>query len=138
MKFVRIETFSPDDQAVARGWIADRHGVEFDAGRGYGGQSRTARRLLDQPSMRNVEHIAWVTSLQSKRRGSGAAALRKILDRFDEAGAEVTGLIVLPDDDAFVPRLVWYYRRFGFGFEPADPHESYAATDFPIMLRWRA
>ena len=114
--------------------MANRDGVYFDARRGYGGQSRTAERLLDTRPFQDVMFIGWVTSLQSSRHGAGALALRRILERFDEAGVKMTGLIVLPDDDVFVPRLMNYYGRFGF--EPVQLEEPYGGSAYPIMARW--
>ena len=131
--FQRVEARSLDERAYARGWIANRDGVYDDARRGYGGQSRTAARLFDLLSFREVDRIGWVSSFQSDRRGSGASALQRLLYRFDEAAVEVTGLIVFPDDDIFVPRLVSYYGRFGF--EPIDLEEQYGSSDYPILVR---
>ena len=125
--FRRLEAEVPG--ARAQGWIADREGVFHEARRGFGGQARTVDRLINDPTFRNAERIGWITAVKSRGDGAGALVIRKLLEQLDDAGADVVGLIVLPDDDAYVPRLLSYYRRFEF--EPiAD-----GADDYPIMAR---
>lgn len=129
MLFKRISVERPG--AYARGWIADPEGVRHDARRGFGGQSKTAERLLQVPAFAHIERIGWVTSLKATRRGAGAAALRSLLERFDDTRVDITGLIALPDDDIYLSRLIDYYQRFGFRIV-AD------ADNYPVMVRLAA
>ena len=116
--------------AHVKGWVADREGVFHEAYRGYGGQAYTAHRVLESRRFSNVERMAWITTVRSVQRGAGAAALHAMLEKFDRAGVEVVGLIVVPDDDAYLERLVDYYRRFGFEELPGG-----AFGPDPVMVR---
>lgn len=126
MLFERVSVDRPG--AYARGWIADPEGVSHEARRGFGGQARTADRILQERAFARVERIGWVANLKATRRGAGALALQSLLDRFFVAEANLVGLIELPDDDSYLPRLIDYYRRFGF--EVVADHD-----DYPVMAR---
>ena len=128
MVFERISIDRPG--AYARGWVADREGVHHEARRGFGGQARTTTRLLQEPAFAHVERVGWVANLKATRRGTGALVLQTLLDRFFDADVDFVGPIALPDDDRYLPRLIDYYRRFGFEIV-AD------ADSYPVMVRPR-
>ena len=128
MLFERVSIDHPG--AHARGFVADPEGVFQEARRGFGGQARTVDRLLQERAFAHVERVGWVTSLQATRRGAGAPALQSLLDRFSDADVDFVGLIAMPDDDSYLPRLIDYYRRFGF--EVVAHANDYG---YPIMVR---
>ena len=127
MLFERISIERPG--AYARGWIADREGIFHDSRRGYGGQARTVDRLFAEglPALAGVDRLGWVTSLKASRRGTGSLALQSLIERFAAEHVDAIGLIALPDDDAFLERLINYYRRHGF--EIIADYDAY-----PVML----
>ena len=53
-----------------------------------------------------------------------------------EAGADVVGLLVMPDDDAFIARLMRHYGRFGFRplEDVAEEPNEDAEKSYPIMV----
>ena len=125
--FERVSVEIPG--AHVKGWVADREGVFHEAHRGFGGQARVADRVLESRGFRNVERVAWIATVRSVRRGAGAAALWTMLERFDRAGVDIVGLIVVPDDEAYLERLIDYYGRFGF------EELSGAFGPDPVMIR---
>ena len=127
--FRRVDVVHPYAKAV--GWIATREGIEDDAQRGFGGQSRTARRVFDARPFDRCRIFGWVTYVRSTRPGGSRPVIEALLEKMVDADVDVVGLLVLPDDDAFIPRLMRYYATFGF--VPFDD-EPYGETAYPVML----
>ena len=113
--------------ACAHGWIGDREGVYSESR--CGGQACTVSRLFSEghPALADVERIGWISHLKSRQRGAGGLALQSIIYRFIAEDVDAIGLIALPDDEAFLPRLINYYRRHGF--EIIADYDAY-----PVML----
>ena len=124
--------------ANAKGWIADRDGIFQDSRRGFGGQSRTAAVVFDDAVFDRCALFGWVTSVRSFIPGGSQPVLSALLHQMQDAGVDVVGLLVLPDDEAFIPRLIQYYGRFGFVLLDdfaADAVSREIHNGYPIMVR---
>ena len=120
MIFERLAIEQPN--AVARGWVADRDGIYDDARRGFGGQSRTAERVFEARAFDRCRIFGWVTGVRSFTAGASRPAINALLAAMERAGACAIGLLVLPDDDAFVDRLTRHYARSDFELFDEEPY----------------
>lgn len=123
--------------AIAKGWIADREGIRHDSNRGFGGQSRTALKVFRDRLFHRCELFGWVTNVRSFSPGASGPVLSELLRQMEEASVDAVGLLVLPDDEAFIPRLITHYGRFGF--VPLDDVATDAVsgeihTGYPVMI----
>ena len=112
MTFERMEVVHP--AARVAGWLADRDGIHEDSRRGFGGQSRTALALFDEDAFARCRLFGWISSVRAKGGGASRAAIEELIEAMARRGADVVGLMVVPDDDAYVERLASYYERLGF------------------------
>ena len=126
--FERLYVAHP--HAHANAWLADRDGIFEDSRRGFGGQSRTALNVFDADHFNRCQTFGWITSVRSEVRGAARPVLEEMITKLDERGADVVGLMVLPDDDRFIERLTRYYGTFGFEVE-GDEGDEYG---YPVMV----